>query len=220
VGDRSLVYTSRVFQPNTPFIDNSFHFVGPSILTTTRTHTDFPWDLLDRHRPRVYLSLGTLYSNNLAFYRTVFTAFANHPAQFILAVGHQTDLHSLVPIPDNFIVQPVVPQLELLPKIDVFVTHGGMNSVNEGLYFGLPLVVVPQQIEQVFNARQVARTGAGVVVADTPPYGRVNAHLLRQAVDQVLADATYRNNAAHIRDSFHAAGGYRQAASVITAAIG
>lgn len=85
----------------------------------------------------------------------------------------------------------------------------------EGLYFGVPLIVVPQQIEQVFNARQVARTGAGIALADTPPYGRVDAHRLKQAVDEVLANASYRSKAAQLSHSFREAGGYRQAASVI-----
>ena len=61
-----------------------------------------------------------------------------------------------------------VPQLDLLARVDLFVTHGGMNSVSEGLYYGVPLVGVPQQLEQALNGRQAARHGAGIVVGDTP----------------------------------------------------
>lgn len=206
-GDLTIVYTSREFQPDTSFIDDSFCFVGPSILPSSRTQTDFPWNLLDPNRPRVYLSLGTLYNTNSAFYQAVFTAFADHPAQLILAVGRQTNLASLEPIPDNFIVQPAVPQLELLSKVDLFITHGGMNSISEGLYYGVPLVVVPQQIEQAFNGRQVARQGAGIVLADKPPYGHVEASVLRHTVDRVLAAPTYRHKAEQLRVSFVEAGG-------------
>jgi len=216
-GDFNIVYTSREFQPDTPYIDNSFHFVGPSILATTRKQTDFPWDLLDSERTKIYLSLGTLYSNNIEFYRTVFKAFSDHPAQFILSVGRLTDIRDLGLIPDNFIVQASVPQLDLLQKVDLFITHGGMNSVNEGLNFGVPLVLVPQQIEQAFNGRQVARQGAGIVLADTPPYGHLDARVLQRAVDKVLADPTYRLNAQRLSRSFHEAGGYPQAATTITA---
>ena len=66
-GDFNIVYTSREFQPDTPYIDDSFHFVGPSILAATRKQTDFPWDSLDPQRTKIYLSLGTLYSNNSTF---------------------------------------------------------------------------------------------------------------------------------------------------------
>jgi len=215
-GNFNLVYTSREFQPDTPYIDNSFHFVGPSILATTRKETNFPWNLLDPEHTKVYLSLGTLYNNNIEFYHTVFTAFSDHPAQFIVSVGRATDIRDLGSVPDNFIIQSSVPQLELLQKVDLFITHGGMNSINEGLNYGVPLVIVPQQIEQAFNGRQVARQGAGVVLADTPPYGHLDAGVLRRTVDRVLADPTYRLNAERLSRSFHEAGGYQQAATAIT----
>jgi len=218
-GDVNIVYTSREFQPDTPYIDDSFHFVGPSILLTTRKQTDFPWGLVDPARTKIYLSLGTLYNLKIEFYRTVFKAFADHPAQFILSVGSQTDLHALGPVPDHFLIQAHVPQLELLQKVDVFITHGGMNSVNEALNEGVPLVVVPQQIEQALNGRQVACQRAGVVLADTPPYGRLNGIALRRAVDTVLADPGYRLNAERLGRSFHEAGGYQQAAAIIAARL-
>lgn len=218
-GDINIVYTSREFQPETPYIDDSFRFVGPSILATTRTETDFPWDLLDPERTRIYLSLGTLYSNNIDFYRTFLTAFSDHPAQFILSVGRQTDIHNLEPVPGNFIIRSSGPQLDLLQKVDLFITHGGMNSINEALYYGVPLVVVPQQIEQLINGRQVARQGAGVLLADRPPYGRLDAGVLRCGVDKVLADPSYRINAERLGRSFREAGGYQQAATEITAKL-
>lgn len=218
-GDFNLVYTSREFQPDTTYIDGSFCFVGPSILAATRETADFPWDSLDPDRTKVYLSLGTLYNQNLEFYRTVFGAFSNHSAQFILSVGRAIDVNGLGPIPENFLVRPFVPQLELLQKVDLFITHGGMNSVNEGLNFGVPLVVVPQQIEQALNGRQVARHGAGIVLADSPPYGRLDPGLLRRKVDLILTDPTYRLNAERLGRSFQEAGGYQRAASAIISSL-
>jgi len=94
-----------------------------------------------------------------------------------------------------------------------------MNSVNEGLNYGVPLVIVPQQIEQAFNGRLVARQGAGIVLADSPPYGNLNAGVLRRSVDKVLADPTYRLNAERLSRSFHEAGGYQQAATLITSGL-
>jgi MGT family glycosyltransferase len=219
-GDSSIVYTSREFQPDTPFIDESFHFVGPSILAATREATRFPWDGLDPGRTRIYLSLGTLYNQNLEFYRTVFGAFSDHPAQFILSVGRAINIGDLGPVPHNCLVQPFVPQLELLEKVDLFITHGGMNSVNEALNYGVPMIIVPQQIEQALNGRQVARHGAGVVLADSPPYGRLDPGLLRRTVDRVLADPAFRLNAERLGRSFHEAGGYQRGASVIISSLG
>jgi hypothetical protein len=105
--------------------------------------------------------------------------------------------------------------LALLPRVNLFVTHGGINSVQEGLYFGVPLVVAPQQFEQMFNGRQVVAHGAGIMVNDRPPYGRVNGDELRTAVQTVLADEAYRAAAGRIGDSLQQAGGYRRAADEI-----
>lgn len=215
-GDLNIVYTSREFQPVTPYIDASFHFVGPSILSATRRETDFPWDLLDPKRPKIYISLGTLYNENLSFYRRALKAFADHPAQFILSMGSRTDISVLGAIPANFIIRSSVPQLELLEKVELFVTHGGMNSVNEALNYGVPLLVLPQQIEQALNGRQVARQGAGLVLGDQPPFGEVDVHELRRAVGRVLGDdGAYRRNAERLARSFEQAGGYQRAAALL-----
>ena len=208
-GDTNLVYTSREFQPATPFIDDTFHFVGPSILEASRAETEFPWEALTPGRKKIYISLGTVYTGNTRFYRSVIDGLAGHPAQVILSIGHQTALQDLGNVPDNFIVRPHVPQLKLLQHVDVFVTHGGMNSVNEGLNYGVPLIVVPQQLEQALNGRQVARQGAGIVLADTPPYGQIDAGALRRTVDRVLADSGYRIHAERLSRSFRDAGGYQ-----------
>ncbi len=219
IGEQNIVYTSRAFQPETPFINESFHFVGPSINPVTRPDTAFPWEQLrqskDNGRPLIYISFGTLYHLNQAFYRVIFDTFATHEAQFILSAGSMTDLAALGRIPDNFIVRNTVPQLALLQQVDLFTTHGGMNSINEGLYYGVPLLVIPQQMEQLLNARQVAAQGAGVVLGERPPYGRTTGDELRQAVERLRTDDTIRRNAQRISESFVEAGGFSRAADII-----
>lgn len=217
ISDCNLVYTSREFQPDSTFIDERFHFVGPAIQPAARGANDFPWHALDTSRPRIYLSLGTIYNNNLPFYRQVFDAFDAYPAQFIVSLGKQVPVSALNEIPPNFLIQPAVPQLELLPQVDLFITHGGMNSVNEALYFGVPLVVVPQQSEQMLNGRQAAHKGAAILLGERPPYGQVTMAALRTAVDTVLAQPAYREAAAALGTSFRAAGGYERAADVVEA---
>lgn len=219
ISETNLVYTSREFQPETDFIDDSFHFVGPSINTEARETADFPWhrlgDQLQDGRPLIYLSLGTIYHNQASFYQMAFDLFADHPGQFVLSAGRMTDLTALGPIPDNFIVRNFVPQLELLPRVDAFITHGGMNSINEGLYYGVPLIVIPQQMEQTMNARQAARKGAAIVLGDRPPYGRIQPQQLSQALTDLLNTPTYQQAAAKIGETFRQAGGYQRAADLI-----
>ncbi|MDX1665414.1 MAG: glycosyltransferase, partial [Candidatus Promineifilaceae bacterium] len=193
IGDENVVYTSREFQPETDFVDASFHFVGPSLDAAARgpaamsAADDFPWELVGERRPLVYLAQGTVHAS-VAFVGAAYAAFGDHPGQFVLAAGRAAGGATVEQPPANFIVRPFVPQLALLQHVDLFVSHGGMNSINEGLYEGVPLVVVPQQLEQLFNGRRVAALGAGVVIGDRPPYGRVRPSELRAAAERVLAD--------------------------------
>ncbi|MCA9947235.1 MAG: hypothetical protein KC449_27340 [Anaerolineales bacterium] len=217
ISDTNLVYTSREFQPDTNFVDDTFHFVGPSINTTARETADFPWHLLEDGRSHIYISLGTIYHNQASFYRMVFDCFADHPGQFVLSAGRMTNLDALGPIPENFIVRNFVPQLELLPRVDAFISHGGMNSINEGLYYGVPLLVVPQQMEQTLNARQAARKGAAIVLGDRPPYGRIHPQELPQALAELLGNPSYQQASAKIGQTFRQAGGYQRAADLIEA---
>jgi MGT family glycosyltransferase len=216
-GDLNLVFTSQAFHPENRFIDERFRFVGPSIDSTTRTG-NFAFDELGNGQV-VYISLGTINHLDPAFYRTAFQAFADHPARFILSAGQNTDITQLGAPPANFTVRHHVPQLDILQRADAFITHGGMNSVHEGLFYGVPEVVVPHQIEQLLNGKRVAETGAGILLGAHYPYGRVTAGQLRTALDAVLSDGTYRDHAERIGETLKAAGGYLHAVNEIEAFI-
>ena len=71
-------------------------------------------------------------------------AFENSEHTIVMSIGNKTKISDLGEIPKNFIVKNYVPQTELLTYTKLFITHGGMNSVHEGLYNGIPLVVIPQ----------------------------------------------------------------------------
>ena len=210
---KNIVFTSQEFHPENNFIDERFHFVGPSIDPTTRDR-DFPFDQLPEGT-KVYISLGTINHLDDDFYQQAFAAFAAYPAQFILSAGKNTNISQLGEVPDNFLVYHTVPQLDVLRKVEAFITHGGMNSVHEGLYYGVPEVVVPHQFEQLLNGKRVAQTETGILLGDKRPYGRVTAQELRHALEQVLKEPRYRQNAARIGQTLIDAGGYRSAVAEI-----
>src|SRR5262245_29186569 len=147
-GDLNLVFTSREFHPPNRFVDERFRFVGASIDPTARAGDDALDLAFDESGDGslVYISLGTISNVNPRFYRTAFEAFGDYPARFILAAGQQTDLADLGPIPANFVVLRYAPQLAALQRAQAFITHGGLNSVQEGLYYGVPEIVVPHQL--------------------------------------------------------------------------
>lgn len=212
-GDKTIAYVDASLQPQTPWIDETVTLVGPSINESTR-QSNFAFDYASAKR-LIYISLGTVYHERLDFYQETFKAFASYDATFILSVGKQTDIQALGQIPVNFHVFNYVPQLEVLQHADIFITHGGMNSINEGLYYGVPLIVIPQQLEQYANSGVVEQSGAGVRRGYRPPYGRVSAKELREVVDEVIKNPTYSQKAQEIREHLHHAGGYRQAVDVI-----
>lgn len=217
-GAFNVVYTSRAFQPGGDKMDATrYAFVGPSIAERADTQ-GFPFDQLDSSRPLIYISLGTIFNQKVDFYRACFEAFGDYPAQFVLSAGRRTDIGQLGAIPANFIVRNFVPQLEVLQRSDLFITHGGMNSVHEGLWYGVPLVVIPQQAEQALVAMQVAKHAAGIFIREISRLGQATAADLRASVERIFAErARYAAGAARVRESFQAAGGYVHAAEALMA---
>jgi len=212
--DLNIVYTSRLFQPCAGTFDNSFRFVGPSMASRVAT-VGVPWERV-RHSTVVYVSLGTLFNTDAAFYRTCFEAFQGEDFEVIMSVGANTADASLGPAPANFIVQTSVPQLEVLRRANAFVTHGGMNSVSESLYYGVPVVVIPQMGEQAIVGRRVEELEAGLYLAKE----QVTADTLRESVRRLLADERFGRHAVEIGHSFQAAGGVTRAADAIQAFTG
>src|SRR5262249_40511123 len=143
----TIVFIPKAFQPEGDTFDQRYIFVGPSILQR-HENNNFPLDKLSNELPILYISLGTVFNNQPNFFKLCFEAFGKQPWQVVLSIGRYVDPTALGPIPDNFLVSSYVPQLEILPRTQVFVTHGGMNSTMESLYYGVPMVVIPQMIEQ------------------------------------------------------------------------
>lgn len=207
--DLNIVYTSRHFQPCAETFDDRFQFVGPSLMDRRDTAA-FPWELVP-HSVLIYISLGTLFNTDAAFYRTCFEAFQGEDLQVILSIGSNTPPESLGASPANFIVLPHVPQLDVLQRAAAFVTHGGMNSVTESLYHGVPMLVVPQMSEQAMVGRRVEDLGAGLYLDKE----QVTPQKLRDLVQQLLRSPQFRQKAAIVRESFQAAGGVAHAAESI-----
>ena len=221
-GELNLVFSTRSLQPDLPLFDETFRFVGPSINEQARADTEtleLPQCANSHGKPLIYISLGTIHHAQSLFYNKCFETFADFPARFILAAGTATDLVELAPIPPNFEVYTTVPQLQLLQQADLFITHGGINSVHEGLYYGVPLLVIPQQFEQMMNGYCAAKRGAALVIDDQVLWGRVDMATLGQALESMLTDARYAQAAGSMQKELQATGGYKQAADELQAYI-
>ncbi|SHG21048.1 macrolide family glycosyltransferase [Streptoalloteichus hindustanus] len=216
-GDLTIFPIPRELQPPNPRIDDRCHFVGPTIDRAHRADRLDP-ELaahLDGSAPVVLVSLGTLHTGTDDFFRDCFTALADLPARVVLAVGAHVDPARLGPPPANTLVRPSVPQLDVLARASVFVTHGGMNSALEGLAHGVPLVVLPQHVEQLAIGSTVAERGAGIVLRHHLSGRAVPPAELREAVDRALTGQSMRAAARTLGERLTAGGGATAAAELI-----
>jgi MGT family glycosyltransferase len=204
----NLVYTSRSFVPHSEDFGHEYAFVGPSVAPRPETLDPGLADALDGDWPIVYISLGTIFNADLDFYRRCLDAFQETRWRVIMSVGNNVDPAALGRLPANFTVRRQVSQLAVLERASVFLTHGGMNSASEGLYYGVPLVVFPQGGDQHMVARRVAELGAGEVLRRE---GREPRELARQ-VERVAGDEKMRTRSRALGDSLRAAGGFARAA--------
>lgn len=205
----NLIYTSRLFHPMGDSFGEECCFVGPSI-EDRKESIDFSLVKV-KNRKRIYISLGTLSNQHIEFYRTCLTAFTNQPYQVILSIGNKINISDLGNLPDNFIVRNYVPQLEILKASDIFISHGGLNSVSEALTYGVPVIAIPISNDQPAVAMQVAQLGAGLSLS----IDEVSAEILLTSVDQIFSNPLYKQSCLKISTSFKMSGGYRKAADMI-----
>lgn len=202
----TIVYTSKEFQPMVETFSDKYLFVGPSV-------SNVEVESKERKRKKIYISLGTVNNKNIKFYKNCIKAFETCDVDVVMSVGKDTAIEELGDIPDNFNVRNSVKQIIVLQNSDVFITHCGMNSVNESLYYGVPMVLYPQQEEQGMVAKRVSDLGAGIFLK------RNNPEYIKDAVLQVIDNNDYKKNANKLAKSFKNAGGAKKAVDFILKVI-
>lgn len=204
----AIVFIPRAFQPASETFDERYVFVGPSI-SPRPEESHFPFDQL--RTDLLYISLGTVFNNQPEFFKMCFEAFGGQQQQVILSHGKHVNPAELGSIPENFLLSSYVPQLAILQRARVFISHCGMNSTMESLYYGVPIVGIPQMPEQQANARRVAEMGLGVMLERNA----VTAEALRETVTHVMNDAPIHENLKKMQQITREAGGYQHAADAI-----
>lgn len=198
----TVVYTSPEFQPCSETFSDKYSFVGPSIRPATDSVTKLREKL-------VYISMGTVNNDMLPLYKRFIDALADTEYQVILSVGNLVNISQLGELPENISVFSHVDQIAVLRQADAFVTHCGMNSVSESLYFGVPLILLPQTAEQGGVAQRVQQLGAGIRLE------KMDASAILTALKTVFADDSYREKAEAISAGFKRCGGAKGAADKI-----
>jgi MGT family glycosyltransferase len=135
--------------------------------------------------PIVLVALGTFLSARDDLLRTAISAAHLGDWRLALASG-STPIDALDAPPAGAMVREHLPQVELLEHADVFITHGGNNSVTEACAAGVPMIVLPLSTDQFAAATAIERAQIGIVLDPNT----LTARALRSAVARVLEDGT------------------------------
>ena len=134
----------------------AFHYVGP-LRRDTLTAIPFPWEKLNC-KPLIYASLGTLQNRREPVFRCFAEACRGLEVQLVITHGGSLDaaqVAALASFPGDPLVVPYAPQLEVLQRAQLTLTHAGLNTVLDSLAHGVPMVAIPITYEQPAIARRV-----------------------------------------------------------------
>jgi zeaxanthin glucosyltransferase len=191
-----------------------FHRTGPFHDGAGRESVPFPWERLTG-APLIYASMGTLQNGQAETFRAILAATERPNYQVVLSVGMNTAPETLpLARPDTVVVQRA-PQLELLKRAALCVTHAGMNTTLEALAQGVPLVAIPITNDQPGVAARILASGTGLFL----PVAQLNAEALRGLVGQVLGTPSYRERALAMKAAITNVDGLGMAAELIEKAF-
>ncbi|NJO87778.1 MAG: glycosyltransferase family 1 protein [Chloroflexia bacterium] len=190
-------------------IENYF-VVGPPI--TKRAEVSFPWEKLDG-RPIVYASFGTIRNKIDKLYTVVIETFKRLPhLQLILSKGAWNGNGFEMPnFPENSIVVDFAPQLEILKKAVLCITHAGPGTILESIYYGVPLIAIPVADDQPAMAARIKYHKIGISI----PCTKLNRKKLENSVNQIINSKEINQNVEKMSNKFKKYGGIDEAARVI-----
>lgn len=184
-GDLNLVMMQKRLVPNYETFDDSFVFTGVQI---GKRSTFGTWQAPDNGKPLLYSSLGTAFNNWPEYYPILFDAVRDLDINVFAALG-AIDPDSLTDVPANVELGKMVPQLDILSQASVFITHAGMGGTGESIYYGVPMIAIPQMDEQAITARQIERNGLGFALLDK---GAITSEMLKEKIQILLNDPSYK----------------------------
>jgi MGT family glycosyltransferase len=187
----------------------NFFYTGP-LRDAKASDPAFPWERVDG-RPLLYASLGTLQNGKERIFRCFAEACADLPVQLVIAHGGGLDPQAEASFPKNTIVVPYAPQVEVLSRCVLTLTHAGLNTILDSLSQGVPAIAAPITYEQPAIASRLVWVGAGCRIRPD----KLEAGTLRQTVLQVLERENYKLAAGRIRRAMQDAGGLKTAADII-----
>lgn len=191
-----------------------FHFTGPYHYSIERESVSFPYERLTG-QPLIYASMGTIQNQLIDVFQTIAAACNGLEAQLVLSLGGSAHRDDLPTLTGNPIVVDYAPQLELLRQAQLVITHGGMNTTLEALTNGVPMIAIPIANDQPGISSRIVWSGTGERII----LKQLTVEKLRAAVEKILQNDSYKNNALRLKTTIEQSGGVKQAANIIEQAI-
>src|SRR5262245_1629342 len=193
-----------------------FRYSGPWHDGYGRIPVDFPWKRLTGE-PIVYVSMGTLQNGVTETFRAIAASARRlKNLQFVLAIENQITPEQIGETPSNVLTVAYAPQIELLKRSSLCITHAGLNTVLEALRFGVALLAIPITNDQPGVAARIAHKEVGLVISQE----ELSSADLPALITQAVEDSTLRANAGHLSESICKNDGLAMAAELIEKALG
>lgn len=186
-----------------------FHYVGPLRNNSPQTYP-FPFAQLTG-QPLIYATLGSVQNTKYEVFRCIAAACQELDVQLVIAHGGGMSGQAAQELPGSPLVVEYAPQLQVLAKASLTITHGGLNTVLDSLSYGVPLVAIPITFEQPGTGTRIRWTGTGEVI----PLAHLNVPTLQAAIQRVLTEDTYFKNASRLQQAIQQAGGVKRAADIV-----
>lgn len=191
-------------------LHGNFHYTGPAIDETVRASDEFPFDKLDG-RQLIYASLGTMQNRLAPIFSAIAQACENLPYQLVISLGGGSKPESLPALAGNPLVVEFAPQLQLLKRAKLCITHAGLNTALESLASAVPMVAIPITNDQPGVAARIEHCGAGRLIM----LKKLTTARLRKLITTVLDDPAYATNAKRLQGAISKSGGPALAADII-----
>ncbi|NLD45838.1 MAG: glycosyltransferase family 1 protein [Clostridiaceae bacterium] len=180
--DLNILLSPYCFQPCSRFFNKKFIFARPTInerivLNDTCQEVDFK----NPSVPLIYVSLGTIAENGSirsGKLNEILNVLARQKANILISLGNLENVE--IRDSDNIKAVRFVNQLEVLKKASLFINHGGLNSIYEAIWFKVPQICIPSQVEQLTASKILEKKHCGICI------GKFNATKLEKAITLLL----------------------------------